>query len=46
MAETVESISLFAMTATWVKVLVSSVMLRIVLLEVPFELMSALIKST
>ncbi len=46
MAETVESISLFVMTATWVKVLVSSVMLRIVLPKVTFEWVSALIRST
>jgi hypothetical protein len=46
MAETVESIALFSMTVTWVKVLVSSVMLRIVLPEISFELVSALIRST
>jgi hypothetical protein len=46
MAETVESISLFAITATWVKVLVSSVMLMIVLPEASSELVSALIRLT
>ena len=46
MAETIESIPLFAMTATWVKVLVSSVMLMIVLPEASSELVLALIRST
>jgi hypothetical protein len=46
MVETVESISLFVMTATWVKVLVSSVMLKIVSPEVTSESVLALIKST
>ncbi len=46
MVENIESISLFAMTAIWVKVLVSSVMLRIVLPEVTSESVSALIRST
>jgi hypothetical protein len=46
MAETIKSIPLFAMTATWVKVLVSSVMLMIVLPEASSVLLSALIRLT
>ncbi len=45
MAAAVESILLFARTATWVKVQVSSVMLRIVWPEASFRWRSALMRS-